>query len=152
MIEEHKILGELLNKTMDTYLECLDAVEYHSPFGLPLYNEEGEGLPELHHNEKGTPIFNNGYPSLELARKVDSFLKTYGQHETNSKVVAIKEKFFPYLILLQEANRDLETTGFISTVLSRYPNVVPQSDTERKTKLDYDKVTQEMLEFGGISL
>jgi hypothetical protein len=145
MIEEHKILGELLNKTMDTYLECLDAVEYYN-------SDEGEGLPELHHNDKGTPIFNNGYPSLELARKVDSFLKTYGQHETNSKVVAIKEKFFPYLILLQEANRDLETTGFISTVLSRYPNVVPQSDTERKTKLDYDKVTQEMLEFGGISL
>lgn len=141
MTNDKEILKQLLNNQMDMLITLLSAVRIETidaPEAMFLYDSNG------------TPIFNNGYPSLELAKKVDSFLKTYGERYDNSKILTIKDLYFPYLLLLQQSDTSLECLGFISSVLAKYPDIQIDADIKKEININIDEELEELNLQGGL--
>ena len=134
--EDTALLTELMDAYMDAlvlHLSIVDTFDWNNP---PLINEN---------------ICYLGYPSLEVAKKADAFLKVYGDNLTNNKAEKIRDYFFPYLKLLIE-NRDatLEEIGFVGSVLARKKVELPLDKEPNKTKSFLTEMN-ELNETGGFT-
>lgn len=143
-MDNKKILKQLLDNQMDKLIKLLSDVKVDATV------EDSYEYNDFYYDELGTPLFNNGYPSLELAKKVDAFLKTYGEKYDNSKINTIREKFYPYLLILQKADASLECLGFISSVLARYTDIPIDIDIKKQINIDIDKELEELNLQGGL--
>ena len=143
-VDNKKILKQLLDNQMDTLIKLLSDVKVDTT------EEDTYEYADFHYDGEGTPLFNNGYPSLELAKKVDAFLKTYGEKHDNSKINTIREKFYPYLLLLQKADTSLECLGFISSVLAKYPDIQIDADIKKEINININKELEELNLRGGL--
>jgi hypothetical protein len=115
---------ELLSELMDYYM---DALVLH----LSIVNTFSWEKPPLITDD----ICYLGYPSLEVAKKADAFLKVYGDNVTNNKAGKVKEYFLPYLkLLIKNRNATLEEIGFVGSVLSRKKVELPLDKEPNKKK------------------
>ncbi len=99
--------AELLTELMESYM---DALLIH----LQVCDFFGEDKPPTNGNSCIQ------YPNLEVAKKTEAFLKTYGSTTTNKKAVKINDYFLPYLkLLMANPNVSIEEIGFVGGVLAK---------------------------------
>ena len=132
----------LLTELMDAYM---DALVFH----LSIVGTFDWSTPHLRLVNEDICYF--GYPSLEVAKKADAFLKVYGDNLTNNKAEKIRDYFFPYLkLLITNRNATLEEIGFVGSVLARKKVELPTDKEPNKTK-SLLTVLDELNETGGFT-
>lgn len=136
--EDTALLKELMDAYMDALVLHLSIVDTFS-WDKHTTLDEDENICYL------------GYPSLEVAKKADAFLKVYGDNLTNNKAEKIRDYFFPYLkLLITNRNATFEEIGFVGSVLARKKVELPIDKEPNKTKSFLTEMN-ELNETGGFT-